>query len=69
MKGISICFSYCKVRNLGEAIQSLKDVQVYLDSKGIIEEAAVVASTADSLASLHCKNLLSARQSTMDEFL
>ena len=55
-----------KLRNLGEAIRHLEDVQVFLDKRGYINEATIIASAVDTVASLHCKN---GRQSSLDEYL
>ena len=55
-----------KLRNLGEAIRHLEDVQVFLDSRGYVNEATIIASAVDTVASLHCKT---GRQSTLDEYL
>ena len=55
-----------KLRNLSEAIRHLEDVQVFLDRRGYINEAIIIASAVDTVASLHCKN---GRQSSLDEYL
>ena len=55
-----------KLRNLGEAIRHLEDAQVFLDRRGYINEATIIASAVDTVASLHCKN---GRQSSLDEYL
>ena len=55
-----------KIRNFGEAIKSLEDVQVFLDSKGCNDEVTVITSAVDSVVSLHCTSLAAARQSTLD---
>ena len=57
-----------KIKNFGEAIHSLEDVQAFLDSKGYSDQATVIASAIDLVASLHCNSLASARQSTLDEY-
>ena len=58
-----------KIKNFGEAIQSLEDVRIFLDSKGHSDQATTIASAVDLVASLHCKSLASARQSTLNEYL
>ena len=58
-----------KIKIFGEAIQSLEDVQIFLDSKGHSDQATTIASVVDLVASLHCKSLASARQSTLNEYL
>ena len=55
-----------KLRNLGEAIHHLEGVQEFLDRIGYINEATIIASAVDTVASLHCKN---GRQSSLDEYL
>ena len=57
-----------KIKNFGEAIHSFEDVQAFLDSKGYSDQATVIASAIDLVASLHCNSLASARQSTLDEY-
>ena len=57
-----------KIKNFGEAIHSLEDVQAFLDSKEYSDQARVIASTVDLVASLHCNSLASTRQSTLDEY-
>ena len=57
-----------KIENFSEAIHSLEDVPAFLDSKGYSNQATVVASTVDLVASLHCNSLSSTRQSTLDEY-
>ena len=46
-----------KIKNFGEAIHSLEDVQAFLDSKGYSDQATVIASAIDLVASLHCNAL------------
>ena len=57
-----------KIRTLSEAtcICQLEDVHVFLDSKGYVNEATVIASIVHTVASLHCKT---GHQSTLDEYL
>lgn len=55
-----------KIKNLGEAIRCLEDVQLFLDTKGFIGEATTVASTIDTVASLYSRT---GRQTTLDEFV
>ena len=57
-----------KIKNFGEVIHSLEDVQAFLDSKGYSDQATVIASAIDLVASLHCNSLASARQTTFDEY-
>ena len=62
-----------KIKNFGEAIQSLEDVQTFLDSKGYSDQATIAAAidlvaAVDLVAFLHCKSLVSARQSTLNEY-
>ena len=57
-----------KIKNFGEAIQSLEDVQTFLDNKGYSDQATTIAAAIDLVASLHCKSLASARQSTLNEY-
>ena len=57
-----------KIRSFSEAIQSLEDVKAFLDAKGNSEQATVVASAVDMVASLNCSSLASGRQSTLDEY-
>ena len=54
-----------KIKCFREAIQSLEDVQAFLDSKGYCEQATTVASALDLVAS-HC---CSYSQSTQDKFI
>ena len=56
------------IKNFGDAIRSLKDVRSFLDSKGCNDQATVIASAIDTVASAHCSSLASARQSTLDEY-
>ena len=42
-------------------IHSLEDVKAFLDAKGYSEQATVVASAVDMVASLNCSNLASGR--------
>ena len=55
-----------KLRNLGEAVRNLEDVQEFLDSKGYITEATVIASAIDMVGTLQFKV---GHQSTLDQFL
>ena len=48
-----------KIKNFGEAIQSLEDVQTFLDSKGYSDQATTIAAAVDLVASLHWKTLYS----------
>ena len=57
-----------KIRSFSEAIHSLEDVKAFLDAKGYSEQATVVASAVDMMASLNCSSLASGRQSTLDEY-
>ena len=57
-----------KIKNFSEAINSLQDVQTFLDSKGYSSEATTVASALDLVVSLKCKSLASARQTKLDEY-
>ena len=57
-----------KVKNFGEAIQSLEDVQTFLDRKGYSDQATTIAAAIDLVVSLHCRNLVSARKSTLNEY-
>ena len=57
-----------KIRNFSEAIHSLDDVKDFLDAKGYSEQATVVASAIDMVASLNCSSLASDRQSTLDDY-
>ena len=60
-----------KIKSFSEAIHSLEEVKAFLDAKGCSEQATVVASAADMVASLNCSSLASGRQlqSTLDEYL
>ena len=49
-----------------DAISSLEDVRAFLDSKGCSEEATKIASSIDTLVSLHSDSL--SRQSTLNEY-
>ena len=44
-----------KIRTLREAISHLEDVRVFLDGRSYVNEATIIASTVDTVASLHCK--------------
>ena len=56
-----------KIRSFSEAVHSL-DVKDVLDARGYSEQATVVASAVDMVASLNCSSLASGRQSTLDEY-
>ena len=43
-----------KIRGFVEAIHSLEDVKAFLDAKGYSEQATVVSSALDMVASLNC---------------
>lgn len=58
-----------KIKNFGDVLRSLEDVQSFLDSKGCNDQATVIASAIDIVASAHCSSLASARQSTLDEYV
>ena len=57
-----------KIRSFSEAIHSLEDVKSFLDAKAYSEQATVVSSALDMVASLNCTSLASARQRTLDEY-
>ena len=54
-----------KLRNFKEAIQSLDDVQQFLESKGYIEEALKIGSAVDTLTILKLK---SSQQATLHNY-
>ena len=43
-------------------------MRVFLDSQGYSNEATVIVSSIDIIASLHGARLATARQTTLDEF-
>ena len=55
-----------KITKYQDAISSLEDVRAFLDSKGCSEEATKIASSIDTLVSLHSDSL--SRQSTLNEY-
>ena len=54
-----------KLTNLKEAIQSLDDVQHFLESRGYIKEALKIGSAADILTALKFK---SSQQTTLYDY-
>ena len=50
-----------KIRSFCEAIHSLEDVKSFLDGKGHGQEATVVSTAIDLVASLNCSNLVLGR--------
>ena len=57
-----------KVKSFSEAIHSLEDVTTFLDRKGHSEEATVVFTAIDLVASFNYNSLALGRQSTLDEY-
>ena len=57
-----------KITTYLDAIKSLEDVQLFLDKQGQVAEANNLGLTIDGVTKAHCVKLLSARQSTIDEF-
>ena len=59
-----------KINSFSGAIHSLEDVKSFLDAKGYSEQATVVSSALDMVASLNCSSLASDRQHirTLDEY-
>jgi len=55
-----------KLRNLGEAVRTLEDIQEFLDSKGYISEATAIACVIDTVGTLRFKV---SHQSTLDQFI
>ena len=51
-----------------KAIHSLEDVKSFLDRKGHSEQATVVSTAIDLMASLNYSSLALGRQSTLDEY-
>ena len=54
-----------KIRSFSEAIHSFKS---FLDAKGYSEQATVISSVLDMVASLNFSSLASGRQCTLDEY-
>ena len=54
-----------KLRNFKEAVQSLEDVQQFLESRGYIEEALTIGSAVDTMTVLKLKSL---KQSTLHDY-
>ena len=55
-----------KITRFEDAMSSLEDVQVFLDSKGFLEQATIITASMNELAHLHLKS--KSRQSTLQEF-
>ena len=55
-----------KLKNLGEAVKNLEDVQEFLDSKGYISEATAIACVIDKVGTLRFRV---SYQSTLDQFI
>ena len=57
------------MRSFEEAVTLLEDVQLFLDRKGCSQVATRISSNIDSVVNLQWETkLLSARQSTLDNF-
>lgn len=60
--------SAVRVRSFSEATNSLEDVKSFLDRKGHSEQASVVSTAIDLVASLNYSSLDLGRLSTLDEY-
>ena len=54
-----------KLQNFKEAVQSLEDVQKFLESRGYIEEALRIGSAVDTMTVLQLK---SSKQTTLHDY-
>ena len=45
-----------KITRFEDAMSSLEDVQVFLDSKGFLEQATIITASMNELAHLHLKS-------------
>ena len=63
---LDISLSSPKIKSYREAIQSLEDSQIFLDSRGCLEAATHASSLINLVACHHVSNLT---QTTLDQYV